>query len=38
MELEGEVTLRELDEALKNSNMNSSSGWDGISFRVIKKF
>jgi hypothetical protein len=38
MGLEGEVTQRELDDALASSTMNSSSGWDGISFKVIKKF
>ena len=36
--LEGEVTLVELEEALKSSNMQSTSGWDGISYGVIKKF
>jgi hypothetical protein len=38
MELEGEVTLRELTDALDNSNFSSSSGWDGLSFKVIRKF
>ena len=37
-QLEGEITENELDEALKTSNMGSSSGWDGISFKVIKKY
>jgi hypothetical protein len=37
-QLEGEITEHELDEALKTSNMGSSSGWDGISFKVIKKY
>jgi hypothetical protein len=36
--LEGEITLTELDEALKSSNYNSASGWDGLSFKVISKF
>jgi hypothetical protein len=36
--LEGEITLAELDEALKSSNYNSASGWDGLSFKVISKF
>ena len=36
--LEEEITRRELDEALKTSNMGSSSGWDGISFKVLSKF
>jgi hypothetical protein len=38
MELEGEVTLRELTDALDNSNFSSSSGWEGLSFKVIRKF
>jgi hypothetical protein len=37
LELEGDVPQLELDDALASSNMNSSSGWDGISFKVIKK-
>jgi hypothetical protein len=28
--LEGEITLAELDEALKSINYNSASGWDGL--------
>jgi hypothetical protein len=36
--LEGEVTLQELSDALENSNFNSASGWDGLSFKVIRKF
>jgi len=36
MSLEGEITLVELEKALKSSNMGSSSGWDGISYKVIK--
>jgi hypothetical protein len=36
--LEGGVTLLELEESLNNSNMDSTSGWDGISFKVIKKY
>jgi len=36
MSLEGEITLAELEKALKSSNMGSSSGWDGISYKVIK--
>jgi hypothetical protein len=35
--LEGEVTVEELEKALDSSNFGSSSGWDGISFKVIKK-
>ncbi len=36
--LEGEVTLDELRKALDSSNFGSTSGWDGISFKVIRKF
>jgi hypothetical protein len=36
--LEGEVTENELEKALETSNMNSTSGWDGLSFKVLKKF
>jgi hypothetical protein len=35
--LEGEVTLDELRKALDSSNFGSTSGWDGISFKVIRK-
>jgi len=38
LDLEGEVTMEELNESLKTSNMQSSSGWDGLSFKVIKKY
>ncbi len=38
MSLEVEVNLVELEKALKTCNMNSSSGWDGISNKVIKLF
>ena len=37
-QLEGGVTLIEMERALKSSNMNSSTGWDGISYKVIQKF
>jgi exonuclease III len=37
-ELEGLVTLDELQKAFDESNLNSSSGWDGMSYRVIGKF
>ena len=37
-EMLGDVTLEELAEALISSNMQSTSGWDGISYGVIKKF
>jgi len=36
--LEGEVTENELEKALETSNMNSMSGWDGLIFKVLKKF
>ncbi len=36
--LEGPVTLLELKDALDNSNFDSTSGWDGVSFKVIRKF
>ncbi len=38
LELEGEVTLQELNEALEKSNFSSMSGWDGLSFKVLRKF
>jgi exonuclease III len=36
--LEGDITLEELEKALNSSNMQSSSGWDGISYVIIKKY
>jgi hypothetical protein len=36
--LEWEVTLQELDTALKNSNFKSTSGWDGLGFKVFRKY
>jgi len=36
--LEGEITEEELTQSLKKSNLNSSSGWDGVSYRLIQKF
>jgi hypothetical protein len=36
--LEGEVTLQELDMALNNSNFKSTSGWDGLGFKVFRKY
>jgi hypothetical protein len=38
LELEGEVTMDELKESLDNSNFGSTSGWDGISFGVIRNY
>ncbi len=38
MSLEGEITEAELDKALETSNLKSTSGWDGPSFKVLKKF
>jgi hypothetical protein len=37
-DLEGMVTSEELQKAFDESNFNSSSGWDGMSYRVIGKF
>jgi hypothetical protein len=36
--LEGDITEAELTESLKKSNLSSSSGWDGVSYKLIKKF
>jgi hypothetical protein len=36
--LEGDITEEELTESLKKSNLSSSSGWDGVSYKLIKKF
>jgi len=36
--LEGDLTMEELSKALNKSNMSSSAGWDGISYKVIKVF
>ncbi len=36
--LEGEITEAELEKALETSNLKSTSGWDGLSFKVLKKF
>ena len=36
--LEGRVTLNELEKSLEKSNMNSSCGWDGVSYFVIKRY
>jgi len=36
--LEGRITIDELSNSLKNSNLESACGWDGISYRVINKF
>jgi hypothetical protein len=35
LDLEGRVSMDEVKRALDESNFDSSSGWDGISFRVI---
>jgi hypothetical protein len=35
--LEGIVTMEEVKRALDGSNFGSSSGWDGITFKVIRK-
>ena len=36
--LEGNITVAELKKSLDESNLKSSSGWDGISYNVIKKY
>ncbi len=36
--LEGQVTMQEVEDALNDSNFESTSGWDGISYKVIRKF
>ncbi len=36
--LEGGITEAELTESLKKSNLSSSSGLDGVSYKLIKKF
>ena len=36
--LEGRVTLNELEKSLEKSNMNSSCGWDRVSYFVIKLY
>jgi hypothetical protein len=36
--LENEITMEELEKSLEDSNFHSTSGWDGISFKVIRKY
>jgi hypothetical protein len=36
--LEQGVDLRELTESLNESNFHSTSGWDGVSFNIIRKY
>ncbi len=36
--LEIAVTMEELKESMEKSNFESTSGWDGISFKVIRHF
>jgi hypothetical protein len=38
MEMERVVDMEEMTESLNDSNFGSTSGWDGISFNVIKKY
>jgi hypothetical protein len=38
LDLESRVTMDEIKCALDGCNFESSSGWDGISFRVLRKF
>jgi exonuclease III len=35
--LEGEITMEEIEAALKESNMDSASGWDGVSYYMLSK-
>jgi len=35
--LEGEITDQELEKSLKNSNMGSCPGWDGVSYKMLNK-
>ncbi len=37
MELEGDISMDELEKSLKSSNINSCPGWDGVSYKCIKK-
>ena len=37
-DLEGEFTMEELKESLKQSNLDSSPGLDGISMKLYKRF
>jgi hypothetical protein len=37
-ELEQEITMEEVKKALDGSNFESSSGWDGVTFRAIRKY
>jgi hypothetical protein len=36
--LEGEVVMEELEKSLQKCNNNTSSGWDGIGYGVLKKY
>ncbi len=36
--LENEITMEELEKSLEESNFHSTSCWDGISFKVIRKY
>jgi hypothetical protein len=35
--LEGEISEIELETSLKNSNMSSCPGWDGVSYKLLRK-
>jgi exonuclease III len=37
-DLEGVVTMEEVKRALDGSNFESSSGWDGVTFKALRKF
>jgi hypothetical protein len=36
--LEEEVTMEELTKSMEASNFDSAGGWDGISFKVLRKY
>ncbi len=35
--LEGEISAEELEKSLKNSNLTSCPGWDGVSYKLSKE-
>jgi hypothetical protein len=35
--LEGEISAEELEKSLKNSNLSSCPGWDGVSYKLLKR-
>jgi exonuclease III len=36
--LEHQITMEELTKSMEKSNFDRSSGWDGISFKVLRKY